>query len=86
MKCPMCGAWTRVLQSRLPYRVRECGNLHQFTTAESLVFDNKEKKQQQENRRREIANAEGSFQSVAEKYNVCVQTVVNCRKKYRTID
>lgn len=43
MKCPECGAWTVVLESRRPktdnyiYRRRECGNGHRFATHEVFV-------------------------------------------------
>ena len=86
MKCPKCKAWTRVLETRSQYRVRECGNLHRFKTEELPVIDFEERKKQQEDLRREVANAQGTHQSVAEKYGVCIQSVVNWRKKYRTID
>ena len=44
MKCPECGAWTEVLESRRPktdnyiYRRRECGNGHRFTTHEQVAY------------------------------------------------
>lgn len=34
MKCPQCGAWTDVLETRSPRRRRECANGHRFTTIE----------------------------------------------------
>lgn len=39
MKCPFCGAWSEVLESRptannLQRRARECGNGHRFKTYE----------------------------------------------------
>lgn len=41
MKCPECGAWTRVLDTRETpdgtRRRHECANLHRFTTVESVV-------------------------------------------------
>jgi transcriptional regulator NrdR family protein len=41
MKCPVCGAWTRVLETRQQpdnekKRRYECGNLHRFTTLEKV--------------------------------------------------
>lgn len=42
IKCPKCGAWTIVLESRpdeqdnIIYRHRECGNLHRFHSKEVL--------------------------------------------------
>lgn len=38
MKCPMCGKWTSVIDSRAGLRRRECGNEHRFSTQE-VVFD-----------------------------------------------
>jgi len=41
MKCPTCGTYTRILETRVnPAGVRrryECANLHRFTTQEALV-------------------------------------------------
>lgn len=37
MKCPVCGTWTVVLETRGGRRRRECANLHKFTTQESVV-------------------------------------------------
>jgi transcriptional regulator NrdR family protein len=42
MKCPTCGAWTTIKESRestiFGYtRRRECGNQHRFTTQERVV-------------------------------------------------
>lgn len=37
MKCPICGTWSRVLDTRGPKRRRECGNLHIFNTTENYV-------------------------------------------------
>jgi transcriptional regulator NrdR family protein len=41
LKCPMCGAWSDVLETRTKEdntkrRRYECGNLHRFTTLESV--------------------------------------------------
>lgn len=40
MKCPTCGAWTIVLETRAKgdgkYRRYECGNLHRFLTMERV--------------------------------------------------
>lgn len=84
MNCPKCNAWSRVIQTRLPKRVRECGNLHRFTTKEILVQTHEDKKKEQETRQREVAMAEGTIQSVADHYNVDPKTVSLWRKKYRT--
>lgn len=83
MNCPKCDAWTRVIQTRLSRRVRECGNLHRFTTEEVLIYIHDDKKKEQEDRRREVANAEGTIQNVADYYNVDPKTVTVWRKKYR---
>ena len=38
MKCPTCGAWTRVLETRQGVnRRRECANGHRFSTQEVAV-------------------------------------------------
>jgi transcriptional regulator NrdR family protein len=41
MKCPQCGAWTTVKETRrrqdnTKRRTYECGNLHRFTTVERV--------------------------------------------------
>lgn len=41
MKCPQCGAWTIVKETRrrqddTKRRTYECGNLHRFTTVERV--------------------------------------------------
>lgn len=46
MKCPECGAWSLVLNTRNSptyghTRRRECGNKHRFTTAEQVIADEK---------------------------------------------
>jgi hypothetical protein len=85
MNCPKCGAWSSVIETRLPYRVRKCGNLHRFTTEELFVFDHEDKKKEWDDKRKEVAMAEGTIQSVATRYNVSVQSVWAWRKKYRQI-
>jgi hypothetical protein len=84
MKCPKCNAWTRVAETRLPFRVRECGNLHRFTTEEVFVIDHEDKKKMQEDKRREVAMAEGTIRDIATRYNVSDYSVIIWRKKYRT--
>ena len=43
MKCPICGAWTRTLETRINedtneiWRRKECGNLHAFITLEQVT-------------------------------------------------
>ena len=44
MKCPICGAWTTVLETRMKNtnqrrRTLECGNLHKFRTIECIDED-----------------------------------------------
>lgn len=36
MKCPHCGAWSNVLETRTTRRRRECANGHRFSTVEVL--------------------------------------------------
>lgn len=36
MKCPQCEAWTDVLETRAPFRRRECANGHKFITKEDI--------------------------------------------------
>jgi transcriptional regulator NrdR family protein len=37
MKCPQCGAWSDVKDSRQGRRRRECANGHRFTTQEIII-------------------------------------------------
>lgn len=42
MRCPKCGTWTRVLETRdklenRTYRRYECANEHRFSTLEQVV-------------------------------------------------
>jgi hypothetical protein len=43
MKCPICGAWTRTLETRTDettneiWRRKECANLHTFVTLEQVT-------------------------------------------------
>lgn len=85
MKCPTCNAWSRVVETRGSFRVRECGNLHKYTTEEVLVYSHDERKKMQEERRREVAMAEGTQQEVATRYNVSINSVKEWRKKYRGV-
>ena len=45
MKCPQCGAWTQVKETRtnkdknIVTRRYECGNLHRFSTEEKVKND-----------------------------------------------
>lgn len=71
------------MQTRMPRRVRECGNLHRFTTEEVLIYTHDDKKKEQEARQREVAMAEGTIQSVADYYNADTKSVRAWRKKYR---
>lgn len=37
MKCPVCGVWTVVKDTRGGRRRRECANEHRFTTEEVVI-------------------------------------------------
>ena len=37
MKCPTCGVWSRVLETRTDIRVRECANEHRWRTHEVVM-------------------------------------------------
>lgn len=37
MKCPICAAWSNVLDTRGATRRRECGNGHRFKTVERIT-------------------------------------------------
>lgn len=37
MKCPVCGVWSSVLQTRSSVRRRECANGHRFNTVEKTI-------------------------------------------------
>lgn len=37
MKCPTCGVWTVVKETRGTRRRRECANEHRFTTEEVVI-------------------------------------------------
>jgi hypothetical protein len=71
--------------TRMPRRVRECGNLHRFTTEEVLVQTHDDKRKEQEDKQREVAMAEGTIESVAAYYSVDTKSVRAWRKKYRQI-
>jgi transcriptional regulator NrdR family protein len=46
MKCPECGAWTEVRETRGPRRRRECANGHRFSTEEVVIKSRKTKNDQ----------------------------------------
>jgi transposase-like protein len=69
----------------MPRRVRECGNLHRFTTEEVLVHTHDAKRQEQEDKQREVAMVKGTIQDVANYYGVDPKSVRAWRKKYRQI-
>lgn len=51
MNCPICKAWTEVLETRGNVRRRRCGNEHRFTTEEVVrgpVTKAKEKKKEED--------------------------------------
>lgn len=35
--CPTCSAWSEVRESRHPYRLLVCGNMHRFLTVETVM-------------------------------------------------
>ena len=70
MDCPKCGVWTRVIETRGVRRVRECANLHRFTTEEVFKYDHSEKKKADSSKSLEIALAKGSYEEVAARYSV----------------
>ena len=52
MKCPICGAWTRVKETRVASnnsrkRRIECGNLHRFSTLEIVIVSETPVRQKQ---------------------------------------
>ena len=52
MKCPKCGAWTVVKNSRedennTRRRRMECANMHQFTTLETVIAEKTRIRQKQ---------------------------------------
>jgi transcriptional regulator NrdR family protein len=49
MKCPLCSTWARTLETRakpgnVTYRRYECANLHRFTTTETVLRADAEKR------------------------------------------
>jgi transcriptional regulator NrdR family protein len=50
MRCPQCGAWSLVLETRGPRRRRTCGNNHRYTTIEISFKDWREQQRQQKQR------------------------------------
>ena len=58
MKCPECGAWTEVLETRVTAknqvtRRRECANEHRFRTCEVVISIIKPKEKQNVRRRKD---------------------------------
>ena len=80
MKCPTCGAWTRVLRTEGDMRRRECGNLHRFTTCEVVTIDDASTR---DLHRRGIAMIPGTSVEVAAKHGVPASTVREWRRKLR---
>ena len=67
MRCPECGAWTVVLESRsittnnTIRRRRECGNQHRFVTHEKIVgFIKPKGKRNQMERMESISKSDGA--------------------------
>lgn len=78
MKCPQCGAWTEVRETRGAVRRRECANLHRFTT-EEVVRESQESKDE---RRRRVAEEPGSVAEVSRRLGIPESTIRDWRKKY----
>jgi transcriptional regulator NrdR family protein len=58
MKCPECGTWTEVLETRVTdknqvTRRRECANTHRFRTYEIVIGIIKPKEKQNARRRKD---------------------------------
>jgi len=52
MKCPVCGAWTVVKETRADEnnsrrRRMECANMHRFTTLETVIAEKTRVRQKQ---------------------------------------
>ena len=80
VKCPECGAWTDVIGSREGKRRRECGNGHRFSTKEIVI---ESRTPPTEERKREIAAAEGSLSSMARKFRMDIRTIKRIRAEYQ---
>lgn len=50
MRCPQCGAWSLVTETRGQRRRRTCGNEHRFTTVE-VIYDQWREEERQKNQR-----------------------------------
>ena len=81
MKCPECGAWTDVIESRFGKRRRECGNGHRFSTEEIVVPPKKIPVTQE--RKLEIAKAEGSLRSLVAKFKMDIRTIKRIKAEYK---
>lgn len=94
MRCPQCGADTRVLHTSGEVRRRECFNLHRFNTLEVLHDTRAEKREERrvhleamrqareamQIEREAIKQATGTLQSIADQYCRSVSYVWKVRK------
>lgn len=63
MKCPICGVWSLVKETRGTRRRRECANEHRFTTEETVIPEEVLKQKQREH-----------LKSISEKRMVAVRS------------
>lgn len=97
MKCPECGAESSVLETRdASRRRRKCQNGHRFTTMEVVVPEGlrltgyrarlaegiEKVRQQKDERRREIAKAEGKLKDVADQFGCSISHVWHMRRAF----
>lgn len=87
IKCPICGAWalvteTRTRKTNIVARRYRCKHDHRFTTHEEVVPDDTE---QHEALRLEIGRAAGSVSDVAQRYRVSESTVKRHRAYVKTL-
>ncbi len=81
MKCPECGAWTEVKETRGPRRRRECANGHRFSTEE--IVTGQKRRLIPPDLGAKIAAAPGSIRAVARMFNVDQRTVKRMRDKFK---
>lgn len=74
MKCPICNADSRVLDTRGVRRRRECFNEHRFTTEEVVVTGLRESEDAA------IRDAVGTLQQIAHQFNRSISYVWKVRK------
>lgn len=79
MKCPQCGAWSRVLETRTDMRLRECANEHRWRTREVLVVALEKPDLQARNAAIRADTRRPSV--IAEAFGLSVRTVKTIRQK-----